>query len=166
MINMKIAIIYGSSTGTTENIAGKIASALGLGQESVFNVSAVSPEDLSPYDMLILGTSTWGIGELQGDWNDSIDRLKPAINGKTIALFGCGDSSSFGSSFCDGIQLLYEAFDGCRIIGEVDAGSYTFDASAAVSDGKFRGLAIDEVNESALTDSRIAEWVDILNKEM
>lgn len=133
MINMKIAIIYGSSTGTTENIAGKIASALGLGQESVFNVSAVSPEDLSPYDMLILGTSTWGIGELQDDWNDSIDRLKPAINGKTIALFGCGDSSSFGSSFCD---------------------------------GKFRGLAIDEVNESALTDSRIAEWVDILNKEM
>lgn len=163
---MKIAIIFGSSTGTTENIAGKIASALGVGPEAVFNVSAASPEDLSSYDILILGTSTWGIGELQDDWNDSIGKLKPAIDGKTVALFGCGDSSSFGSSFCDGIQLLYEAFDGCRFIGEVDASSYTFDASTAVSDGKFRGLAIDEVNESALTDSRISEWVEALKKEM
>ena len=41
-------------------------------------------------------TSTWGDGELQDDWYDAIKMIKTAdLNGKIVALFGCGDSESY-----------------------------------------------------------------------
>ena len=36
---------------------------------------------------------------------------------------------------------------------------YTFDDSESVVDGKFVGLALDEVNEDNKTDERIDAWV-------
>lgn len=56
---------------------------------------------------------------------------------------------------------LYEAAKaaGADMIGAVSTDGYTFDDSTAVADGKFVGLALDEDNESHLTDTRIAAWV-------
>ena len=48
---------------------------------------------------------------------------------------------------------------GANIIGAVPTDGYTFDDSEAVVDGKFVGLAIDEVNEDNKTDERIDAWV-------
>ena len=44
------------------------------------------------------------------------------------------------------------------MIGAV-ATTLHIDDSTAVADGKFVGLALDEDNESHLTDTRIAAWV-------
>ncbi|MFW6329904.1 MAG: flavodoxin domain-containing protein, partial [Alkalispirochaetaceae bacterium] len=62
----KAIIIYGSSTGATEDIAKRIASKMG-GAE-VMNVTQFnesSAASLGDYDLIILGSSTWGIGDLQ-----------------------------------------------------------------------------------------------------
>ena len=44
------------------------------------------------------------------------------------------------------------------MVGAVPVDGYTFDASDAVVDGHFVGLALDEVNESDKTDARIDAW--------
>ena len=48
---------------------------------------------------------------------------------------------------------------GACVIGRVATNGYTFDESEAVVDGKFVGLALDEVNEDDKTDERINAWV-------
>ena len=49
---------------------------------------------------------------------------------------------------------------GANVIGAVSTEGYTFDDSESVVDGKFVGLALDEVNEDDKTDERINAWVE------
>ena len=156
----KTVIIYGSSTGTCEDLAGRIGSKLGV--SDVINVTDADADVIAANDNLILGTSTWGAGELQDDWYDGVELLKSAdLSGKTVALFGCGDCESYGDTFVGGMAEIYNAVKeaGAQVIGQVSTDGYTFDDSAAVVNGKFVGLALDEVNEDNLTDGRIDAWV-------
>jgi flavodoxin I len=164
----KIAIIYGSSTGNTESIAFKIAARIGEGRAEVINVKEITLPQLATYRNLIFGISTWGIGELQGDWKRFLLDLDQAdLKGKTIAMFGLGDAESYPDSFVDGMGTVYEVLKskGCEIIGGVETEDYNFDRSAAVYDGRFIGLPLDEDNESDMTESRIENWLSkILNR--
>ena len=159
-------VIYGSSTGSCQSIAETIASKLGVEAVDVANIDDAT---ITSHENLLLGTSTWGAGEMQDDWYDGIKILKKAdLTHKFVALFGCGDSDSYADTFCDGIGILYEDLkaSGCTFVGAVDTVGYTFDSSVAVVNGKFMGLPIDEVNEDGQTDERIAQWVEILKKEI
>ena len=50
-----IGIFYGSSTGTTEDIAKRIAAKLGVDASNLYDVAKASPSDLGNYEALILG---------------------------------------------------------------------------------------------------------------
>jgi flavodoxin I len=155
----KTIVIYGSSTGTCESIAEKIAQKLGC---EALNVQELTAAVVAAKENLILGTSTWGAGELQDDWYDGLNTLKAAdLTGKTIALFGCGDCATYSDTFVGGIGELYDGIkqSGAKFIGAVSTDGYTFDDSSAVVDGKFVGLPLDEINEDDKTDSRIDAWV-------
>jgi flavodoxin I len=161
----KTAIIFGSTTGMTEDIAKKIASQLNIAKEDVYEVATITPETISQYDVLLLGSSTWGSGELQDDWYDGIDVLKKSdLNGKKISFFGTGDSYSYSDTFCDALGIIHKALQssGAIFIGQVDASEYSFDDSISVIDGQFVGLALDETNESDKTDERISRWIKSL----
>ena len=163
----KTVIIYGSSTGTCQNIAENIATKLGV--SDILDVAKVTASQISAYDNLILGTSTWGAGEMQDDWYDGIKELKNAnLNGKTVALFGCGDSQSYSDTFCDGMGEIYRELQssGCNIMGSTPTDGYTYDNSTAVADGRFVGLAIDDVNESDLTENRIDAWITSIKDQL
>ncbi|MDR3140199.1 MAG: flavodoxin FldA [Tannerellaceae bacterium] len=165
----KTAVFYGSSTGTTEDIAGRIASGLGISSSDMYNVDSAKVEDVTPYEVLLLGSSTWGAGDLQDDWEGFLPKLKKVnLKGKTVAIFGTGDSSSYSDSFCDAIGVIYKELQnaGCTFCGSVSADGYSFDASVAMVDGQFVGLPIDEVNEDDETDARINRWVDQLKTEI
>ena len=152
-------VIYGSSTGTCESIAEKIAQKLGC---EALNVQELSADVVAQNQNLILGTSTWGAGELQDDWYDGLSVLKNAdLSGKTIALFGCGDCATYSDTFVGGIGELYDGIkqSGAKFIGAVSTDGYTFDESSAVVDGKFIGLPLDDINEDDKTDERINAWV-------
>ena len=69
----KIGIFYGSTTGTTESVAEQIASHLGVGSSEVYNVGNTDAKVAEEYELLILGSSTWGSGELQDDWYDFLE---------------------------------------------------------------------------------------------
>lgn len=156
---MSTIVVYGSSTGTCEAIAGKLGEKLGA---EVVNVADIDAATLEGADSILLGTSTWGAGELQDDWYDGVETVKgAALAGKTVAVFGCGDSDSYADTFCAAMKDLYDAAAeaGATLVGEVSTDGYTFDDSAAVVDGKFVGLALDDVNEEDKTDERIDAWL-------
>lgn len=156
----KTVIIYGTSTGTCEDLAGRIGAKLGV--DNVINVTDLDDSVIANNDNLILGTSTWGAGEVQDDWYDGLKVIQNAdLSGKTVALFGCGDSESYSDTFVGGMSEIYNAAKqaGANVIGAVATDGYTFDDSESVVDGKFVGLALDEVNEDSKTDERIDNWV-------
>ena len=63
---------------------------------------------------------------------------------------------------------LYDGIksSGARFVGAVSIDGYTFDDSAAVVDGAFVGLALDDVNEDDKTDDRIDAWVAQISPEL
>ncbi|MBP5715704.1 MAG: flavodoxin [Bacteroidales bacterium] len=162
----KIAVFYGSTTGTCETLAGQIAEKLGT--SDVFSAADLDAAKIADYDVLVLGSSTWGDGELQDDWYDAVETLKKAdLSGKKVALFGCGDSASYPDTFCSAMGIIYEAVAGAKVIGQgISTDGYTFGASQAVVDGVWVGCAIDDVNESDQTAARIDAWVAKVKSEM
>ena len=128
----KVHVIYGSTTGMTEAVADKIAKAL---DAQAFNIDA---------ELLVLGSSTWGVGDLQDDWAAQLDGVKANFAGKKVATFGLGDSVGFADSFCVAAETLATAAKdaGATLVGEV--------------------LKLDDTNEADQTDGKIAAWVETL----
>lgn len=160
----KTAVFYGSSSGNTEIIAKILAEKT---EADLFNVANKPVNEIERYKNLVLGTSTWGIGDLQDDWESFLPDLKKAnLNGKTLALFGLGDSGSYSDSFVDGMGIIYDAIKdkGCSIVGCIVTNGYSYKGSRAVVDGKFVGLPIDEDNESNLTQNRLEKWIEEIKK--
>lgn len=163
----KTIVVYGSTTGSCQEFAEQIAQKLGV--SDVVSVADVDADKLSEYDNLLLGTSTWGAGELQDDWYDGVETLKSAdLSGKTVALFGCGDADGYGDTFCGGMAELYNTVkdSGAKLVGQVDAGTYNYDDSEAVVDGKFVGLALDCSESQGKSENRIDEWLDSIKSEL
>jgi len=157
------AVIYGSTTGNTEEAADKIAREFGGGL--TVSVTDAEASVLNGYDTLIFGTSTWGIGDLQDDWESCLDLLDDIdYSGKTVALFGLGDQEGYPDSFVDGMAFLKSRIEknGGVISGEWPSAGYSFDSSRALEGDHFVGLALDEDNQGSLTESRIKEWVHSL----
>ena len=157
----KIAILYGSVTGNTAAAAKRINNQL-IDMAKVMDIACVTVEMLSKYDFLFLGTSTYGMGDLQNDWKIFLPELKRAdLSGKTVALFGLGDSVSNPNTFVNGMGTIYHALknSGCKIVGHCPTDGYSFTGSEALVDGEFVGLPLDHDNENGSTDSRIAQWL-------
>ena len=136
----KVHVIYGSTTGMTEAVAAKIANSLGA---QVFNVNAA---DAAAFDaeLLVLGSSTWGIGDLQDDWAARLEEVKGNFAGKKVAVFGLGDSQGFADSFCVAAETIANAAKdaGATLVGDV--------------------LKLDDTNEADRTDGKIAAWVETI----
>ncbi len=155
---MKTAIFYGSTTGTTEMVAGKVGELLGAEV-----LSATEIDRVEEYDFVIFATSTWGMGDLQDDWYEALDKLKTKnLSGKKVGLIGIGDQFGFGDTFVDGIGTIYEEIKdmGINLVGKTSTDGYSFSGSKAVVDDEFVGLVIDENNQSEHTDERINAWVE------
>lgn len=159
-----IKIIFGSSTGNTENAAKFIAE--NIGGECI-NVTDAGNDDFAA-DLLILGVSTWGIGELQDDWEGAMSKLtEENLKGKKVALFGLGDQCGFGDTFIDGVGTLYEKVIECgaEVIGKWSTDGYDFGGSTADLGGIFAGLALDDDNESDKSEERMLKWIEQVKME-
>lgn len=164
----KTAIFYGSLTGTTKDIAHKIGNLLGIEDKDIYDVAQTAPSVVADYDNLILGSSTWGDGELEEDWYDFIAGLEVLdLKGKKIALFGCGDET-MGSTFCAAVGELYNRLQktGAEFTGDYDIAGYDVSETPAMIGGKIVGLLIDEVNHPELTPRRLAGWTAELNGKL
>lgn len=169
LIMSKIGIFYGSTTGTTAGVAKQIGSALGVAETDIYDMAKSRPSDVAPYDVLILGTSTWGDGDMQADAHDFADGLQgESLVGKKVALFGCGDES-MSDTFCNGVAELLEYVKrtGATLIGQYNVIGYDFSDSKSVeADGEAVGLLIDDVNHADTVQKRIDAWCAELKKEI
>jgi flavodoxin I len=163
----KIGIFFGSSTGNTEKVADLIKSNFTDGFATTINVEDASLEDLEKFPYLIFGTSTWGIGDMQDDWEEFMEVVEMAnLKNKKVALFGLGDQEIYSDSFADGIARIYDKIKNkTTIVGAWPNEGYLFDESEALKKGRFVGLIIDEDNQSKLTVGRVSKWVDELKSE-
>lgn len=162
-----MGIFYGSTTGSTGAVAQDIARELGIAEEDIHDVSALQVDALSKYDFLLLGSSTWGCGELQDDWYDFLDKMRGVrLDGRKVALFGCGDNSAYPDTFCDAVALLHEelADTGCTFVGSFPAEGTAPVESRILCEGMLLGLAVDESRPEE-TDGRVKAWCDLLKGE-
>lgn len=163
-MSKNITVIYGSSTGNTGRAAQAIAAKLGGRAIDIRNASAADFQA----DLLILGTSTWGCGELQDDWMNGVALLDTAeLAGRKVALFGLGDAVGFGDTYLNGMGELAEkaVARGAEIIGRWPGEGYQHTMSTAEEDGMFVGLALDDDNEPGETADRIDRWCEQLRRE-
>ena len=119
----KAIVIYASETGNTEAIAEEISK--GLKDEdlevTLKNVTGASVEELCNYDLILLGSSTWGDEEkeLQADMVDFYEELENFdLTNMPAVAFGCGDSDY--THFCGAVDLLEERLEqiGTRLLDE------------------------------------------------
>lgn len=164
---MSTAIIYGSDTGNTEEVATLIASS--FPQAKLLNVSDISAHELEDYTHLIMGIPTWNDGELQADWYDvyeDIDTLD--LSQHTVALFGLGDQQGYPYTFLDAVGMLYEKLiaQGATLVGKWSTDDYDFiDSKAAIDPDFFVGLALDNDNQDEQTEQRVQDWVSQIQSE-
>ncbi len=167
----KVGMFYGSTTGNTETAADLIQKEFGkLGADllDVFNVADANVAKMADYDCMILGSSSWGDGELQDDWDEVWNEVgKLDLSGKKVALFGLGDQFGFSDTFQDALKVLADKVKelGGELVGMWPNEGYEFDDSAALMGDKFLGLSLDEDNQSELTPERVKAWVAQLKDE-
>lgn len=91
-VDMKVALIYSTTTGNTETVAGYLSAATGLDAVDIADAT-----DLSEYDGLICGAPTWHTDadtERSGTaWDEFLygDLTGLDLSGKKVAVFGLGD---------------------------------------------------------------------------
>jgi flavodoxin I len=165
----KIGLFYGTQTGNTQTAAEMIQKE--FGGSSVVELHDVADAELSDfaaYQNIIIGCPTWNIGELQSDWEGIYDELDDlSFSGKKVAYFGVGDQVGYADNFQDAMGILEEKISslGGKTVGYWSTDGYDFSESKALRAEKFVGLALDEDNQSDLTDERIQAWVVQLKQE-
>lgn len=134
------------------------------------NVNRTSREEFLQYDSLILGTPSYGLGDLPGmsvgcleaNWEEFLPLLDEVdLSGKRIALFGLGAQERYADRFASSLIHLYRYFYGygADIVGKWSTAGYQFEHSASVIDDQFVGLVLDQRTQSHLTDERIKIWL-------
>lgn len=162
---MKIGLFYGSTTCYTEMAAEKIRAIIGEDLVDIFNVKDCDISQMSNYDLLILGISTWDFGEIQEDWNAIWQEVGGVpLKEKCVALFGLGDQEGYGEWYLDAMGLLHDELksSGAQFIGYWPNEGYEFEASKALTEDNshFVGLALDEDSQYELSDQRIESWCE------
>lgn len=171
MTTNKIGIFFGTETGTTRLIAKKIQKKLGDEIASKpLNVNRIGLEEMLQYDALILGTPSYGVGDIPGrsagcleaNWEEFFAKLQnPDFSGKRIALFGLGAQERYADRFASSLIRIHTIFKnyGAEMVGSWSTDGYTFDHSDSVIDGHFVGLVIDQRTQGMLTEERIDAWL-------
>ena len=174
----KVGIFFGTDTGTTRKIAKLLYKALGDDvADKPLNINRVDADTFLQYDKLILGTPTYGSGELPGleaecqeeSWAEFMPTLDELdLGGKTIALYGLGDQVNYPDEFVDAMGELFDAVEeaGANLVGRWSTTGYQYNSSAAEDDGEFVGLVLDNDNQADLHNERIENWVAQLKMEM
>ncbi len=164
-----VGLFYGSETGNTESAATMVAAELGERNVDLHDIAYTDPQSLLSYENIIFGAPTWGFGELQSDWEKFLPGLDQLdLSGKTVAFFGLGDQVNYADFFLGAMGTIYLKVKerGGQTVGAWPTDSYEFNASTALVNGSFVGLALDVDNQDDLTPDRISQWVSEIRNHL
>jgi flavodoxin I len=93
--NFSVAIVYASVSGNTKELAEELYQIFLTKsvQVSIYNIEEFSASDLCHYHAVVIGTYTWGNGEIPKEMRKLYQAFE-SLNRKGIitAVFGTGDS--------------------------------------------------------------------------
>jgi flavodoxin I len=161
---MEVGLIYSTTTGNTETVAGYIGEETGL---SMVDIADCTPDAIAGFAGLIVGAPTWHTGadsERSGTaWDEFLygDLTSLDLAGKPVAIFGLGDQGGYGDNFCDAMDELATCFSGqgAKIVGSWPTDGYEHMESKSIADGKFVGLPCDEDNQPEMSEERVKGWI-------
>lgn len=140
-------LIYGSTTGNTETLSEVVVEGLKKGGVEVTakDVTDANVNELTHYDLIVLGCSTWGEGELQDDFIEFYEEMPNiSLTGKKAAVFGPGGSELYPDTFCTAVDLLEDRLKECGAEIIVESFKVDGDVEPAIEDAKAWGLKIVE----------------------
>lgn len=172
----RVGIFYGTSTGSTEDVADQIKDAFGDDADGPFDIDALEgsvKENFEKFDAIVCGTPTWNTGadtERSGTgWDEIYYTSMPELNidGKHVAVFGCGDQSSYAENFADATGELHDVLQelGAKMFGYTSQEGYEHEDSKSIRGDQFCGLLCDAVNQDELTGERVQNWVAQLKND-
>jgi flavodoxin I len=109
-------IAYGSTTGNTAVMAAFLAEFFKKAdiEVAVKNIVGIKPVNLADFDIILLGSSTWGTGKLQDNFYPFYFNMgEVSLAEKKAAVFGPGDSYSYPRSFCKAVDVLERKLKDC-----------------------------------------------------
>ena len=169
----KIALIFWPEEGNVDVSGDQILTRFGDNEIIKISIALTTKEILNEYDNWIVGGSTvgshvWEDADDTNKWHDFFKLLDEIdTNGKIVAFYGLGDQVLYPHHFVDGLGVFQEEFEkrNIKIVGQWSAEGYDFTDSEGIKDGYFFGLALDQDQQSELSDERIDQWLEIIKKE-
>ncbi|MEN0642659.1 flavodoxin [Alkalicoccobacillus gibsonii] len=113
----KIVLVFASMSGNTEDIAdlitGKLrANGFVVDQEEM---EEYDPANLTEYDGIIIGSYTWGDGDLPYEAEDFYTAMDDVdLSGKQAAVFGSGDTVY--PEFCEAVHTFEKKLVECGAV--------------------------------------------------
>jgi flavodoxin I len=165
----KTGIFYSFNSTKTAKAAEKILAEFGPDS----NIESVNAEELTEelflsFTNLILGVPTWFDGELPNYWDEFVPAIEDLdLKGKTIAIYGLGNQNEYPENFGDAVGIMAKLVQerGAKLVGQTSTDGYSYESSAAESNGKFLGLILDQESQPRLSKDRIAHWVNDLKSQ-
>lgn len=169
----KIALIFWPEGGNVDESGDQILKRYSDDEIVKLSIADVTKDILNEYDNWIIGGSTvgshvWEDADDTNIWHEFFKLLDEIdTSGKIVAFYGLGDQVLYPHHFVDGLGVFQEEFEGrsIKIVGQWPAKGYDFSDSEGIKDDYFFGLALDQDQQSELSDERIDQWVKIINKE-
>ncbi|MBA9027554.1 flavodoxin [Peribacillus huizhouensis] len=108
VLKLNVAIIYASFSGNTQEVAELVAEELRNQGHSaeLWRIGAAVPQQLTSYDVVILGTFTWNNGAIPDIFGDFIDSTE--ARAKKVFVFGTGDTQF--PYYCGAADQVHELF--------------------------------------------------------
>ncbi|CUB26429.1 Flavodoxin [Bacillus subtilis] len=104
----KILLVYATMSGNTEAMADLIEKGLQEAEVEADRFEAIDIDNaqlFNDYDHIIMGTYTWGDGDLPDEFLDLAEDMDEIdFSGKTCAVFGSGDTAY--EFFCGAVDTL------------------------------------------------------------
>ncbi|WP_078542985.1 flavodoxin [Litchfieldia alkalitelluris] len=111
----KIVIAFASMSGNTEEIADLLKVSIEPFEHEIdlAEIEHMDVNDLLQYDGILIGSYTWGDGDLPYETEDFYeDLLSIDLTGKKAAVFGSGDHAY--PKFCAVVDLFEERLKECN----------------------------------------------------
>jgi flavodoxin I len=169
----KIGLFFAPEGGNVEKVTKKVIEKIGSEKIDLFSVQKIDTDLLKNYDKIIMGISTvgrdsWDSNYSKIGWDFFIPKLdKVDLKNKVIAIFGLGNHILYPENFVDSMGILGKKLieRGAKIIGQTPVEDYDYNDSAAIIDGQFIGVPIDEDNDNDLTDERLDKWLNKIKND-
>lgn len=104
---MKVKIVYGTETGTTQYVAEAMQKMLSEQNHQVDLYKAGTDgyqPDLAGYDMVLFGSPTYSEGSLEANMQQLVSEFNPDLSTIKVAVFSLGATGFF--HFCRSAELL------------------------------------------------------------